>query len=216
MVHRSFFSILSLLPSNQGRHISTTPWLDAYGSPTHEPVSLNLVPCHLSGVWTAMDLIGQRIVRSQDGAGNVKLSSRREHTIARFVPGKHVILCLCFCLSSDWRLQMRTKDGSPLPVDCQLRLSSHLSTFLSFPVLCSRINDLSRIFHLYPPRCHLGGTWPSKCMCSLSPIQAFDLPAFFSTWALVQLRWSFFLCSWFSIRSRCSPLPYFSLVMYGA
>ena len=49
-------------------------------------------------------------------------------------------------------MQMHTEDGSPLPLDHQLRLSPNLSSFLSLPFLLCDGNVLSRIPPLHPPR----------------------------------------------------------------
>ena len=114
-----------------------------YGSLTPEHASLTLDGYRLPGPCITRLLSNHfRLKERQDGVGNVKRSSRLGHIIARLVKGDERSHLLQMMPNPDGSLQMYTKDGSPLPVDHQLCLSSYLSSFPPLSILCDSINDI--------------------------------------------------------------------------
>lgn len=142
MVRRFSFVILSRLRWNLSVHsLSMHSWL-AYGSPTLEHASLILDGYHLPGIRITRHLsYHHRLRGSQDGAENVKRSSPLGHIIARFVEGDQGSHLLQMP-TTDKTLQVYPQDGSSLPMDNQLCLSSNLSSFHSLSILCNSIYDV--------------------------------------------------------------------------
>lgn len=90
-------------------------------------------------------------IKDRDGVESAVSSSHLEHITARLVEGMMFENVSSFHATALLIVapQMHPKDGSPLSLDSQLCISSHIPPFLSLSVLRSRLDVFSGIFSLY-------------------------------------------------------------------
>lgn len=120
----------------------------AFGSATSGHVLLILdVLIPRASPWSTLNRRKIKVLVASDGVVDARPTSRLELIIVRLAKGKAVQRCTkevtgAFSYSITYSTQMHSEDGSPLPVDCKLRLILHFPSFLPFPVLHSSWNGL--------------------------------------------------------------------------